>query len=180
LIPVEIRDLVLFHSFGIGCGLNSACFMNMWSLMPAKKWSQFTLYLSSSCHLVQERVRGRIYPPYQTPSSCGLLIKLLVFILSRIYSEIVLGLNLSADWEQIQVLAAPRDTNFGHFDYYVIIPVNLEKGVTSVMICALNIRLLGCYCSVRFSDNSTKAGQNHVLVTVQTVQNVQTVQTIVY
>lgn len=127
---------------------------------------------NSSCHLVQERIRGRISLPYQTPSSCGLLIKLLVFILSRIYSSIVLGLNLSADWEQIQVRAAPRDTNFGHFDYYVIIPVNLEKGVTIVMICALNTRLLGCHCNVHFSDNSTNAGQNHVLVTVQTVQTI--------
>lgn len=59
---------------------------------------------------MQERIRERIPLPYQTPSSCVLLIKLLVIILSRIYSEIVLGPNLVAAWEQIQVHAALRDT----------------------------------------------------------------------
>jgi hypothetical protein len=109
-MPVEIKRFSDFHSIRTGCGLHSVCSMNMPSLLPAKKWLQFTLYLSSSSHLMQERIRERIPLPYQTPSSCVLLIKLLVFILSRIYSEIVLEPNLVAAWEQIQVSAALRDT----------------------------------------------------------------------
>jgi len=47
----------------------------------------------------------------------------------------------------------------------MIMSVSLGKGVTSVMICALNSRSFNCHCSVHFSDNSTNAAPNRVLVT---------------
>jgi hypothetical protein len=94
LFPVEIKRFSAFHSIRTGCGLHSACFMNMRNLLPAcEEVAADYPVLSSSSHPMQERMRERIPPPYQTPSLCGLLIKLLVILLSRIYSEIVLGPN---------------------------------------------------------------------------------------
>ena len=43
-------------------------------------------------------------------------------------------------------------------------PVSLVKGVTSVMICALNTLSLNSHCIVCFSESSTNTAQNRVLV----------------